>query len=74
MGNVPDKVVQFAKKNRGPPSVFLYERHMSKVKSALSIAAEERRILVVREGGIDVLPLRRCRFESSHGGETGANR
>jgi hypothetical protein len=37
--------------------VFLYERHMSKVKSALSIAAEEHRTLVVREGGIDVLPL-----------------
>ena len=31
------------------------ERHVSKVNSALSIAAEEQRILVVREGGIDVL-------------------
>jgi len=31
-------------------------RHMSKVNSALSIAAEEQRTLVVREDGIDVLP------------------
>jgi predicted nuclease of predicted toxin-antitoxin system len=32
------------------------EKHMGKVKSALSIAAEEHRTLVVQEDGIDVLP------------------
>lgn len=32
------------------------ERHMSKINSALSIAADEQRTLVVREDGIDVLP------------------
>lgn len=31
------------------------KRHMDKVRSALSIAAERRTVIVVREGGIDFL-------------------
>lgn len=33
------------------------DRHMSKVNSVLSIAAEEQRTLVVHENGIDILSL-----------------
>lgn len=32
------------------------ERHMSNVSSAISIAAEKQKTLIVREGGIDVPP------------------
>jgi hypothetical protein len=36
---------------------------MSKMNSTHSIAAEEHRTLVVREGGADVLPLWFCLFD-----------